>query len=1323
MVLKPNSKQSEVDERGSSRVSAGRARLSSLGKSRTSQTRRVSFLGIVGLVTLSALGPGCAEFDTQRALPPRASVAQEMYGVLCDRVAAQALREDLSGDSFHAICHANDKGEFSDTVDESKLPPIRAGLLDEKGAPVAVEKQQADRKYALARIGAFARRRDDLIRALEATFPSDKKVPVKDIDNPDPTQSCEPGKDGGQGLLTTYLADMLGRMADLYNDGTIPQSTESLARVVDAFKNDADAQSAWQRVSARQGYRPIDTALGALRPIIAYPNLRDFSNASLRLLSADSEPYAPNPQRDRAGNRIPVPGPGNAALNKLLEVSHQELLAATADPKPALLTTSVDPSGRVVLSRPRDNLEMLQEILYLENDAFANGSTQYIVRRDPRGYAKIRDGEVPAPFVDANNDGLPDIDAVGRFKTDNGSVAPAPFAFPFSTKTTRDKFDRATAAGGLLYDYIDTSRTFAAQVTKDTKALVNSDPKAQHETLMDLLGGLPIVMGPRADRTKKYGDTTIKWTGPKVDTSPMLDLVYALGVILGDKSIDDTLGMAKELFTSKQAAMARVTGAMTHAFDVAQKHPEASIPRNSTFWDENIEVLAKIAAEGDLLEGMLRAMSRPETQKLGDIYSKYASFKDQISYDINDLNGDTYNVTRGDKSEMQTPVDRTKPYTGENRSALFRFLRQISDTAGVASCNKDGAKLNLVGIEVPFKTFKRCEVFKIDNLGAFYVDAMVNAAQYDGNKTVPRGMIYMRPSFLRAAPTNTSTILEQSSGIKGFWAEDLATPTPKFLDRLTFFDFDNDHTNTKTRQFISDLNGELTGSSVCEEETITDPVSDAADRNPDGMIHGLRKCKDGEYLQQRNKNTIFTFERFGFFDAMTPLVTEFVTHNREDLFLELSAIAAKHYPGKEATDAECTLAGGAKCPRDGASSYEAIIAETFTGDLFPAIGAIVEALDNMPIKSCVRTDSKGACIELANTDPPTTGLMVAARAARAALTFDPKLTDRHGSTKLKRNDGSTIPQASPAYLLTNALFAIDLAFDEYEKQNPGDKERRAGWRRARSQLVDQFMATKTTVDGSASFENPTIPNTAPALIDLLRSQLWAHCPRSFVPPYERCTWTRDELLQKATETLAGPLATTGIDVMDTIRQDPDARRETEKLFEYLLDGGSKNEALPNLLASTSDLLQVLRDDENLVPLYKVLATAVDGSKYDDDGKLTEKSLVDAQMAFLARISGKYFDANGKELCKNEVDPNQLLATVLANVVTPIKEGKFEGQSPLEVIMDVIADVNRIDPSEKYDGTLLKKDYGSVSTNVVEFLTDPRNGLEQFYEVIRQGTRF
>jgi hypothetical protein len=306
--------------------------------------------------------------------------------------------------------------------------------------------------------------------------------------------------------------------------------------------------------------------------------------------------------------------------------------------------------------------------------------------------------------------------------------------------------------------------------------------------------------------------------------------------------------------------------------------------------------------------------------------------------------------------------------------------------------------------------------------------------------------------------------------------------------------------------------------------------------------------------------------------------------------------------------------------------------------------------------------------------------------------------------------------------VTNALHAVDLAFDKYEQQNPDDKDRRASWRRARSQLVDQFLGT-TGIQSNAAFANPSIPKMGPVIVDTLRSQLLAHCPTSFSPPYDPCTWARTELTQNAEATLAGPLATTTTDVLDAIRKDPDGRRETELLLSYLIDSASTNDALANVLASASDVLQILRDDENLLPLFKVLATAMDATKYDDKGRIVQKSLVDAQMALLARLSGKFYDGDGTEICSQEVDPNQVISAVLANVVTPVDDAGFSGQTPLDVIIDVIADVNRSDPSQPYDGTLEQQDYASVGSNVVDFLTNKERGLEQFYEVIRQGTKF
>jgi hypothetical protein len=568
--------------------------------------------------------------------------------------------------------------------------------------------------------------------------------------------------------------------------------------------------------------------------------------------------------------------------------------------------------------------------------------------------------------------------------------------------------------------------------------------------------------------------------------------------------------------------------------------------------------------------------------------------------------------------------------------------------------------------------------------------------------------------------------MEDSSGILGFWT-DTGSKTlaarPAWLNRLVFFDLQGDN-HAPTNAFIADLQGQFIGTSVCPERLISDPNPGAPDASLDGKVHGLRNCPDGQWLQQRGKNTLFTWEEFGFYTAMTPLLTAFVRHNREDLFLELSNATFKHWPGAEASVDECRLQGGKQCPRSGMNTYEPLIVEALAGDVLPALTELSNVLQNLPIKRC---DAVDPATKACTTQTLVSGIDVAAAAARSMLDPDYAkktlaLKDRRGAVTSTRNDGTTNPQITPAYLLTSALSAIDSAFDTYEQQHPDDKARRANWRRARSQLVDQFMGV-SGAQASAVFANPTMTKLTPVLIDVLRAQLNARCPRSFTPPYDTCSWARDELTKRAQASLTGPLTSAGLDVMEALRADKDGRAQMEVLLQYLLDAASKNEALASLLASSNDLVQVMRDEDNLVPLFHVLASAMDASVKDDKGHVTQKSMVDAQMALLARVSGKYFNKDGTEICRREIDPNQVLAVALANLVTPVTSADFKGQTPLEVIIDVIADVNRVDPTQPYEGTLDRSDYSFVSENVVDFLSNRERGLEQFYEVIRQGARF
>jgi hypothetical protein len=523
---------------------------------------------------------------------------------------------------------------------------------------------------------------------------------------------------------------------------------------VNAFKASPEAQKAWAVYDARAGYRPIDINLGAVRPTIAYSGLRQFANTSLALLSVDSQPYS--------GSL--VPGPAYPQLSQLLAASHAELLNSTADPALAPLATPTDAiTGRIVLSRPRSDLEFLQTLFYAQDTVFGGGEDRYIVQRDPRGYVSVNlvGGKLPAPFVDADGDGLADVDGNGAFVTSDGSKAPSPFfAVGAPDAKARDTASRALAAPGgqVLYGSIDTSHTYAATLVHNLQPLVDPNPADMHETMMDMLSGAEVVLGTRKPNTSKsYADgETVTYDAYDTTNSPMLDLLYAFGNILADPTTDDTLTFAKTLVSLNPSgvnAVARMVGDGLYSKSLADADMLGKLPTTSTFWDDMIDVTIQIEQEPGLLEDVLRALGNDASLPLSQSFSAYMANLDHISYDRSNLNGPAFNETTNDGSPPSKAVNRAQPDTATNRSEMQRFLQAIFDTNGVTACNKDMAVVHAQGLpifgngDIPAgpansvalalvlsahygskTTFNACEVFKIENLAAFYLDSIVGAA-------------------------------------------------------------------------------------------------------------------------------------------------------------------------------------------------------------------------------------------------------------------------------------------------------------------------------------------------------------------------------------------------------------------------------------------------------------------------------------------------------------------------------------------------------------------------------------------------------------------
>jgi hypothetical protein len=217
------------------------------------------------------------------------------------------------------------------------------------------------------------------------------------------------------------------------------------------------------------------------------------------------------------------------------------------------------------------------------------------------------------------------------------------------------------------------------------------------------------------------------------------------------------------------------------------------------------------------------------------------------------------------------------------------------------------------------------------------------------------------------------------------------------------------------------------------------------------------------------------------------------------------------------------------------------------------------------------------------------------------------------------------------------------------------------------------------------------------------------------------------LWNEAAATIGGPFFSGAMDVLDAIRRDPAARGAQEDLLAYMADPDGQDavgqkEALEELLTTGHDIMQLLSDDTNLVPVYRVFAAAFAAPPDHPDGR----NVVDSSTALLSRLAGHALDENGHEICSREVDPNGVIDIALAHLVTPIPMSGGDGgsdqqvETPLEIIADTIADVNRASPSDTTH-PLVSKDYGNISNEVNGFLTDPQRGLEQFYAIVRNAT--
>ncbi len=1131
------------------------------------------------LAALCALTSGCAEdLDLTRTDTARGSLGEEIYEVVCLRIAATEDPTDVSARRSRPLCEGR--------VPADAATPPRLAALDAQ--------------------------RPRLVDALDRTLP-------------------EPLEDD----LSRFLLQIL----PLYDppDDVLPAQTRAVADLLTTIAADDAALEALARLGQRRGYRPLRLALGVARPLLAYPRFDALARQALATIDAG--------------------GAAGSEWDQLLRVVALEMASAHVDAPPA--------------SGTRGTLAITRDLLFAEAAAFGAGPARYLVARDGRGFAQPAStgSGVPAPFGDADGDGLADVDGLGRFLASDGALLslPTPFAVRGEATTTRDAAGRALRDDGApLFRTFDASRTLLAGLTREAAPWFA--PEAP--IALDLAVGLPLLLGPETDRSETYGAARLDFRGPDTREGALFDVLHAGSTVLDRPELDDALGLVDGLLRDHEPEVAALIDAIWVAQESGDANPRARVDARSDLWDDLLATTEGMALTPGLLEALMRSFAEPASADLGPITATFLRYADRVEFDPADVNGPPLPA-----GPLARRTDWTRADAVDNESLFQRSIAVIQDLDGVRVCNKAGAVLRVynasggVLLRWPLLgSYGECELIQIDNVAETYVKSVLGRARIVLKDRTLDGLLRLAQSL---GILTLDGLLEGQSGIDGL----TESPTPQALGRLVF---------APANPFI---------------EGLLDASSFKRDRNGDGLYADDETVP----IAARHAGVVASWEKpflvngheASFLGALTPLLRAFDDHDAPGgrfYFGELMRDLFLHWPTRTNAASQRTAARADMfSQQDDVRSYEPVVADLFErGALMARLGALVRVLDTTELRP--GTDGVDALVAATNV------LVDPTRSCSGSCAAGSGLRTRSGRDHPCTSSGICFDGAggrprrylSPLYLLVDGLAAMDRALER-------DPARLTRWRTGRTALAEQLL--RPTTGATLRLANRRTHAALRVLVPFVRARLAEHRAAG-----DLGAWA-DGLTARAEASLGSAATSAALAFLRAVEADPEARDAIAGLVAYLVDAGSANDAFDTTLLALADLLQVLEDDANLTPLLRALAAALapnaraavdDGAALDTSGSTTDDTLT-----LIRRVDA--------------LDDRRALLAVLANVVSLPDDG--EAETPLETLVDVIAEVNRHSPGA--GGPLDAADHRRILETTRDFLRDEDRGLERLYRVVQE----
>jgi len=900
----------------------------------------------------------------------------------------------------------------------------------------------------------------------------------------------------------------------------------------------------------------------------------------------------------------------------------------------------------------RTTTELTRELFFSSHPDIGTGTERYVLRRDSRGIAALNGGVVGGPFSDGDADGLPDVDTLGRFVDSSGEVlgVPRPFRVRDEGAIPRDASGRALdpATGQRLYEYTDLDPSFLAGVVREAEPWFSGT----NPVILDLTRGLPATLGPDAMQSRTFGGATLRYQGYDTSRAPAFDTIYALAELMRRPETAETLETVQTLLEDHESEAAGVVHSAHFLLTRGDMYPDAELEQPNVFWDDLTRLVVDYTEEPGMIEALLRSFTDERSRSLGPVYAGLMRYRDEVTFNPAAINGPPLGLP------LDQPVDRSMPDVRGNESLMERSVALIDGLDGVRVCNKAGARLRiqLLGLNVAWPligSYDECELVQIDNVAEAYADAILGRYELVLRDTTLSGLLDLVDGI---GILNVDDLLERSSGIDGLTRH----PTPQALNRMVFVGLD------------------LRGEADCRDE---DNVFIAC-------LFDRVRDRHGRDVIETYPGTIFAWEQPGFYEGMTPLleVLQDPRFVRDDTgryaFGHLITTIYRHWPTRMHWLSQRTdMAASTFNYQENIRSYEPLVADGF--DTGPDQGNLI---DNLVDAS--------QTLDALDVGGGRDGIDVLADFVPVMMSpaSSPGITTASGETEIAGTRGPGRTGVPPLQLLLLALRNADAAWT-----TPDGASRVEAWRRGRDAVARQLLDTRTLGEGY-QFANRRGRAIVSLLLPFLLERLEYHRSAGDLD-----TWARD-FTPDAEETLGGPLVVGLVRLLDRIQNEPDARDALVAFLAYLVDDASGNDAQLATLYGAADLLQVLDDDRNIVPIMHALSAALAPNARDlATGAATGEpdtagSVANDALDLVQTIQG--------------LDDNRVLMRILQGMVVL----DADENTPLETILDVMSEINRTRPG--VGGDYEPEDFQSAFGTATDFMRDDFHGLERLYDVVQ-----